>query len=248
LANTWEIGSVYREEIMRRAKIHFAMIGIAIGLIAPGKAASADPGTLPPGQLPTFTALWWEWALSVPTPVNPTLDTTGADCMVGQRDFVWFLSGVNGGGSATRTCSVPADKTLFFPVINSLFFNTPNCAPQGPENLTVKFMRALVKPFIDAVQNLSVTVDCEDVKKTLLRRVQSDPFVTAVPADNIFGPAGCETGPLPAGVYSPSVDDGFYVSLSPLSPGPHTVHFHADSGSFTEDVTYDLTIVPVLLK
>jgi len=168
--------------------------------------------------------------------------------MVGQRDFVWFLTGVNGGGSATLACSVPADKTLFFPVINSFFFNTPNCG-QGPENLTVKFMRTLVKPFIDAAQNLSVTVDGKDIKKTLLRRVQSDPFVTALPADNIFGPDACAKGvPLPAGIYSSSVDDGFYVALSPLSPGRHTIHFHADSGSFTEDVTYNLKIVPVLLK
>jgi hypothetical protein len=221
---------------------------IMIGLMMPAKMAFADPDGLPPGQLPTFTALWWEWVLSIPTPVNPTLDTTGADCMVGQRDFVWFLAGVNGGGSATLACSVPADKTLFFPVINSFFFNTPNCG-QGPENLTVKFMRTLVKPFIDAAQNLSVTVDGKDIKKTLLRRVQSDPFVTALPADNIFGHDACATGvPLPAGIYSPSVDDGFYVALSPLSPGPHTIHFHADSGKFTEDVTYNLTIVPVLLK
>ena len=155
---------------------------------------------------------------------------------------------MNGGGSATLTCSVPEDATLFFPVINSFFVNTPNCG-QGPENLTVKFMRTLVKPFIDAAQNLSVTVDSKDVKKTLLRRVQSEPFAVAFPKDNIFGPDGCATGvPLPAGVYSPSVDDGYYVALPPPNPGPHTIHFHAESGSFTEEVTYHLTIVPVLSK
>jgi len=222
--------------------------GIMIGLMMPAKMAFADPDGLPPGQLPTFTALWWEWVLSIPTPANPTVDDSGANCMVGQRDFVWFLAGVNGGGSATLACSVPADKTLFFPVINSLWINTPDCGQDG-RNYTVKFMRTLVKPFIDAVQNLSVTVDGKDVKKTLLRRIQSDPFVTALPADNIFGPDACAKGvPLPAGIYSPSVDDGFYVALSPLSPGRHTIHFHADSGSLTEDVTYNLKIVPVLLK
>ena len=233
---------------MDRTKHLLAVVGIGFGLLIPEKTTSADPGTLPPGQLASFTALWWEWVLSIPTPANPTVDDSGANCMVGQRDFVWFLAGVNGGGSATLACSVPADKTLFFPVINSFFFNTPNCG-QGPENLTVKFMRTLVKPFIDAAQNLSVTVDGKDIKKTLLRRVQSDPFVTALPADNIFGPDACAKGvPLPAGIYSPSVDDGFYVALSPLSPGRHTIHFHADSGSLTEDVTYNLKIVPVLLK
>jgi hypothetical protein len=226
----------------------FTITGLIIGLMMPAKMASADPGALPPGQLPAFTALWWEWVFSIPAPDNPNLDPTGAKCMVGQRDFVWFLAGVFGGGSASRTCSVPADKTLFFPAINSFFINTPNCG-QGPENLTVKFMRAQVKPFIDAAQNLSVTVDGADVKKTLLRRVQSDPFVTALPADNIFGPDACAPGvPLPAGIYSPSVDDGFYVTVPPLNPGAHTIHFHAESGTFTQDVTYNLTIVAVLLK
>ena len=120
--------------------------------------------------------------------------------MIGQRGSIWFLTGVNGGGSATLTCSVPEDTSLFFPVINSFFVNTPNCG-QVPENLTVKFMRTLVKPFIDAAQNLSVTVDSKDVKKTLLRRVQSEPFAVAVPKDNIFGADGCAMGvPLPAGV------------------------------------------------
>ena len=96
---------------------------------------------------------------------------------------------------------------------------------------------------------MSVTVDGNDVKKTLLRRVQSDPFVAALPADNIFGPDGCTPGvPLPAGIYSPSVDDGLYVTVPPLNPGPHTIHFHAESGTFVEDVTYNLDIVPVLLK
>jgi hypothetical protein len=234
--------------VMTSTRRALPIIGIALGLIIPIKASFADPGALPPGQLPSFTALWWEWVFSIPAPVNPTLDTTGANCMVGQRDFVWFLAGVNGGGSVTRACSVPADRTLFFPVINSFFINTPNCG-QGGQNLTVKFMRTLVKPLIDAAQQVSVTVDGNDVKKTLLRRVQSDPFVAALPADNIFGPDACAPGvPLPAGIYSPSVDDGLYVTVPPLNPGPHTIHFQAQSGTFVQDVTYNLDIVPVLLK
>src|SRR5690349_23790807 len=101
----------------------FAMITVVIGLITPAPTVFADANALPPGQLPTFTALWWEWVFSLPAPINPTQDATGADCMVGQRDSVWFLAGVGvfGGGSATRTCSIPAHKTLFFPVINSFW-------------------------------------------------------------------------------------------------------------------------------
>ena len=55
------------------------------------KVASAQG--LPPGQLPQLTGEWWQWALSIPTSVNPLLDTTGERCMIGQRGSTWFLAG-----------------------------------------------------------------------------------------------------------------------------------------------------------
>src|SRR5437016_2320237 len=48
------------------------------------------------GQLP---AAWWQWGLSVPAAVNPSLDTTGADAGQGQTGPVWFLGGTFGGGT-----------------------------------------------------------------------------------------------------------------------------------------------------
>ena len=45
-------------------------------------------------------------------------------------------------------------------------------------------------------------------------------------------------------------NDGFYVLLKPLPVGHHTLHFHAESpaGVTVGNVTYNLTVVPVLLK
>jgi hypothetical protein len=231
---------------MKRRTSVLAMAVMIAGLIMPAKMAFAD-SALPPDQLPVFTALWWEWALSIPAPTNPTLDKTGEDCMIGQRDFVWLLAGVNPSGSATRTCAVPADKTLFFPVINAVNVNTPNCG-QGGQNFSVATLRSQIKPLIDGARNLSVTVDGKD-KTDLLQRVQSVPFVAAMPQNNTFGPDACKPGvPLPAGIYSPSVDDGYYVALAPLKPGQHTIHFHAErpTGVTQQDVKYVLTVVPVM--
>jgi hypothetical protein len=84
----------------------------------------------------SLTAQWVEWALSIPTSKNPQEDTTGENCMVGQSGSIWFLAGVFGGGTtATRTCSVPADKVLFFPVANSFNINTPKCPSEKKLNL-----------------------------------------------------------------------------------------------------------------
>jgi hypothetical protein len=231
---------------MKTSKSVFTIVGSVIAIMMPLKMVSADPGTLPPGQLSAFTAEWWQWALSIPKSRNPLFDTTGENCMIGQRDFVWFLAGTLFGGSATRACSVPEDKTLFFPVINVSFFNSPNLCGQGNQSFTVAEERAAIKPIIDAAKNLSVTVDGVDVKNTLLRRVQSQVFDVALPDDNVFLP---DFPPCPAGIYSPTVDDGFYVSLGPLTPGQHTIHFHSESpGVITEDITYHLNIVPVTLQ
>jgi hypothetical protein len=66
------------------------------------------------------------------------------------------------------------------------------------------------------------------------------------------------SGVLPPGTYSPAVDDGSYVMLKPLPIGAHTVHITATRGAcpldapdnpgFSQDVTYDLTVVPVSLQ
>lgn len=229
-------------------KMLVTMFGAVIGLILPTQLALAGDERVP--FLPALTAHWWEWALSIPTGQNPMLDPTGQDCMIGQKGGLWFLAGVfaANGGAVTRTCSVPEDKALFFPVINSVNTNTPDCG-QGGVNFDVKKLISLIKPLIDNAHDLSVKVDGKWLDRRQIRRVLSLPFAAAIPADNVFGADACGTDtPLPAGIYSPSMDDGYYVLLPPLKPGPHTLSFHAASGTFSQDISYDLTVVPVSLK
>jgi hypothetical protein len=155
---------------------------------------------------------------------------------------IWFLAGVLNGGSAMRTCSVPEGSSLFFPVINYVNFYSPQCPPLTGK--TVKELQDYIQPFIKGIHDVSVTLDGQDIKKTSLRLVISDPFEFALPPDNVFG--------CPVGIYSPAVDAGDYASLPPLSPGAHTLHIHGESdskrGDFVNDVTYNLTVVPVSLK
>ena len=75
---------------------------------------------------------------------------------------MWFLAGIFGAGEATRTCAVPEDTELFFPVINSVFFDSPNVCGQGPESFPVEFLR-LIAPFVEEATNLSVKVDGEPI-------------------------------------------------------------------------------------
>jgi hypothetical protein len=132
-------------------------------------------------------------------------------------------------------------------VVNLVDVNTPNYCGQDSSNLTAKQERAAVKQYFEGA-TASAEVDGQSVQAV---RVLSNPFAATFPASNI---AGCSP-PLPAGVYSPSIDEGYYVQLSPLSACPssspcHTIHFHGEIPSLgaVQDVTYNLTIVPVTLK
>ena len=128
-------------------------------------------------------------------------------------------------------------------MINSVQINAPGvCGQTG--SLNVAQLRNLAAPLIDAASNLQVTPDGKAVKD--LVRVKSAPFATTFPVDNIFSDPCGGPGTVPGGVYSPSVDDGYYVLLKPLSPGSHKLSIHAESsGGILLDVRYILKVDPV---
>src|SRR5271165_590144 len=227
----------------KNTRCFLAIVAIGLALITPIRMAFADSESFT-----QLSAEWWQWALSIPTSVNPMLDTTGQNGVVGQRGSIRFLAGTFGGGTVTRICAVPEGKALFFPVINQINFNTPGVCGQSQENLTVKDMRAASAAFVKGATNLSVTVDGIPIKN--LRRIKSELFEVALPEDNVFDGLCGGPGTLPTNVYSPAVDEGFYVLLDPLDIGKHALHFHAENSSqgVIQDVTYNLTVVPVLEK
>jgi hypothetical protein len=133
-------------------------------------------------------------------------------------------------------------------VVNQVFFNTPDCGQNGV-SFTADELRSQAAPIVDSAADLSVSVDGKPLKNVV--PVKSVVFAVTVPADNIFGPDACAQGvSLAAGSFSPSVDDGYYALLAPSSAGRHTVHISGEfpAAGVTENVTCDLTIVPVNLK
>lgn len=215
-----------------------------VAMIVLGFAVMAPTGTGPSGPRPyrDLSIEWWQWATSIPTPVNPVDDTTGKDCMVGQRGDVWFLAGTTLGGNVTRSCTVPADKQIFFPIVNSLGWNSPGVCPPGSPSLSVDQLLAQIHQVIEFATNVYATVDGDTVRHP--RFVRSDAFAITVPEDNLIE-APCPDN-VPAGIYSPSVNEGIYVLLPPLSPGAHTIFIHAENPDI--NVTYNLTVEPVSLE
>jgi len=181
-----------------------------------------------------LSARWWQWLLSLPAAVNPNLDQVGTNCALGQYDDVWFLAGAFG-GTFVRTCTVPASKPIFFPLINTIAFK-----PSGSE--TLLDLRQLAATFIDSVTSLTCTLDKADCALNLQTfRVRSPSFTVIAPAKGLLPPGHLS---LPGNTDS-LVSDGYWLLLSPLTSGSHTLRFTAmTSAGFSLDVTYNLSVVP----
>jgi hypothetical protein len=193
-------------------------------------------------------ARWWQYVFGIPEGENPlTDDPTGALCHLGQWGPVFFLMGTNSSAPVTRSCDVPADTGLFFPIINIA------CAIPDDGTTRAEIVAAC-SPSIDAVdtKSLFVTVDRKTVtidgntvqnfKK--FRASEFFSFTGAVPGSAVNS---C-TGDPPhcyEGFRDTAFQDGYWAMLQPLSRGKHVVHFGGSipSLSFTVDVTYRLNVV-----
>lgn len=87
--------------------------------LALAQTSSNNPGVFPVDSkpygisYPDWTVRWWQWADSIPTPLNPASDKTGQNCAQSQSGPVWFLAGTFG-GKAERPCSIYLVEKRFY--------------------------------------------------------------------------------------------------------------------------------------
>ena len=199
-----------------------------------------------------WSAAWWAWNFSLPATAHPLLDT--ADVSAGQSGPVWFLGGRFGAsGTNVRSATIPEGTALFFPIVNAWADNS-NCPVY--DHFTEAELRGFAQSIQDQANGMTCIIDgvavagLENPTNTPYR-VRSPVFDYLLPAAHslhydVLG-ATCftnDTGtPIPV---TGAVADGVFVMLPPLSVGTHTIHLMGavgDPASFTEDVTYNLTVV-----
>lgn len=182
-----------------------------------------------------WTGKWWQWMLSSPQNVNPLTDQTGKNCGQNQNGPVWFLAGTTG-GQATRSCNIPASKSILFPIINS------ECSySERPTLKTESDLAQCAKLQNAATTNLQVTLDGVNIQQLDKYRITSPLFNLTIPANNVFGS--------PVGT-TQAVADGWYVFLHPLTLGKHELHFSGltpanpttGTNNYSLDVTYHLIV------
>jgi hypothetical protein len=192
-----------------------------------------------------WSAAWEQWADSIPTANHPLFDN--GDCSVGQAGPVWFLGGKFCANNASncgytgvvRSCKVPYGKNLYVAVLNS----EDSVLEENNPTKQINDLRIYTSSIIDGATRVAFDIDNVPVQQLKSRfRVQSPAFGFTMPDDNFFTAVG--EGPFKGGTYFPGVDDGVYVMLAPLAPGPHKLHLHGyfPAYDFTVDVTYNLMV------
>lgn len=241
IADTSGNGKSHACLIAQRALSACSRVLLALFLTS-ASGAVADPvgPLLPPDSLVADRDLawyaqdWWQWAFSMPTDQSPIRDTDGRLCGVNQDGPVWYLAGGFGTARIDRTCTVPADRYIFFPIINTVVTTAPGQARTCEEVRT------------EAAQNndryVHLMVEIDGVRIPDLQQTRIAPTTCF----DLAGRASPDLEPRP---FYPTATDGFWVMLPPLPRGDHRLEFrafytHPDSpgGNAVQNISYDLVI------
>lgn len=241
---------------MNKYKKYFRTVliaGFSLGFMLPSISYSEDNTNvgINKGIMAQLSGEWWQWGFSIPYPVNPVSidwspDEAAAYCGVGQHGKTWFLGGFFVDQTLyqdedpsndpvipafiERNCTIPPDTALFFPIINL------ECSTIEGNGVTKTELENCAGSVIDLVDKVEVKVDGVPLKGLKQSRVKSDLFYFTLPPHDVLGLSGHVPNP------SPSVSDGYYALLKPLSPGVHQINIFGTvpAYGFTLDVRYTI--------
>lgn len=238
-----------------------ALAGLTMGCVAsPDNEAGVDDGEVATSEQAVSDAKialkpvskqlakeWLRWVMDVPWSTGPVNDLTGAACAEGQDGPVWFLAGTPG-GDATRSCTIPEGKTLFFPLINIWWVFAPQWYPDQASidadlpGISEYFdsERAAICELTVKVDGVDIAGDIEDADgKTWVKAMNL--FDVELNADNYISAYGVS-----GGEYS-AVTAGWFAKIKPLSPGDHVLEFggqqcYPDGSTWAVSATYQLHV------
>jgi hypothetical protein len=250
---------------MKRAIVLALSVIVALLVAAPiaSGQSSSQGKNLGKGQnLGKLTGDWYNWAVSRnPSPVSGgEPEYTDAQCDGNFVDGVFFLAGSTTSDPVTRNCTVPANTPILFPVVNYACGAAPTVQVLDAEGNPVpgeftgdpkpynKCAQDLIDYFVLHSTNVFATLNGEQPLE--IQRLESGPFTLTVPS-NGQDPPSDYVPTVPPGSYK-SAASGLWVYLPQgLEPGTYTLHWGGTfelppefgGGTFTQDITYILTVV-----
>jgi hypothetical protein len=200
-----------------------------VAKISYGNLEYFSPESTPYGKSYSgWTAKWWQWVLSIPKSENPLIDDTGENSAKNQSGPVWFLAGTLK-GPAERTCTIPADRAILFPVIN-----VEASVAEG-DGTTEEELAARVKFEMDQITDIRAMISGTNVNELKQYRIQSPLFDVTLPVNNVLGLSAQTTE---------MMSEGFWLFLKPLEPGKYDLNSFGSclAGRIMIGVSYHLTI------
>jgi hypothetical protein len=234
---------------------------------APMAQFTIDNGIVDGKTIVQWTEDWWRWILndplaSAPDNQNPLTDTTGHHAADNNNGPVFFIAGEGLGttGHVTRSFDVPVGKPLLIPLVNSI--DTP--PEELPNGKAVSGDDPIIRPIeiyntvqLDThVTNLFANIDGQSISLFDLfsKHLVNTPFFSAgvsqpdsIATDFVGATAG--TG------LDPAMSGGYWLMISGLSPGVHTLNFGGAHSAYnvsfgagtapagTQDVTDIINVV-----
>jgi hypothetical protein len=219
---------------------------LSLGAGTTARADQAQPEILPPESQPfgksysEWVAAFWKWLMEYPLPGNPALEQPNPfDLSVRQSGQVWFWAAPDFG---ERVATLPVGKALF------LTLRDVECSSLEPEDSgfhgdTEAEQQACAKFWADHIVEVFCVIDGVAVENLQAYRFSSPQISFTAPTPWIFG----ETGG--AGT---SAGDGYFLMLTPLPKGQHTIHYGGTfrftleedgfEAEFPKDITIQLTV------
>jgi hypothetical protein len=203
-------------------------VSILAALLLPAVLLADDSKSASPLMSPTekvagmnqelWSREWWQWAGSFEQFDSPVADRSGIRCGLKQSGAVWFLAGTYGTRRTIRTCTIPAGKHLFFPLINYVV------SPRYTNSLTCEQAKTMAASMTDNATSLVLELDGKLFKGLSTHRQAT------IACFDVAGRVG--------GGVAPSAANGYYVMLRPLSRGTHTLNF---GGILPDDMSQAVT-------
>lgn len=208
----------------------------ALDELAAGPQATAGQGN----HSEQLVEAWSRWVYAMPATTGPIFDLTGASCGMGQDGPVWFLAGTPG-GSATRECTIPHGKQLFFPLVNA---NWPLFEGEAEDEELVAERVAFFDSLPEATCALTLRIDGEDAFAGGLDEMVEELWVESYEPYELTMDGEWLGGP--TGLYD-MMGGGYYARVHPLTPGDHVLELggrlcNGEQTWFETSVTYELHI------
>jgi len=200
--------------------------------IASGKSSSQSQ------NLGKLTGDWWNWAVSTsPSPLEGSYKG-GTQCDGNFVDGVFFLGGSTTSKAVKRTCTVPANTPILFPVVNAVCSAAPAVQqPNGTFTGDPKPYTKCSQDFLDQILLNGTTFATLNGQSLEIQRLESGPFTWTFPSPSNIFPS------VPPGSYDAAAN-GLWVCLPQgLEPGTYTLQFGGTfpNVGFEQDITYNLT-------